>query len=426
MSEPTVSAAARALDAADPLAGFRDRFRLPVGPDGQPSIYLFGNSLGPLPVDAGARVHEVLDDWATLAVRGHHDGSRPWLRHHEQFAAPLARLLGAEPGEVVAMNTLTVNLHLMLVSFYRPTRERHRVLIESPSFPSDRYALVSQLRFHGFTPAQALIEIGPRPGEELLRTEDLLAAIDREAAALALVLLPGVQYLTGQVLDVEAITAAARRHGAVVGWDLAHAIGNVPLAMHDSGADFAVWCNYKYLCGGPGAVGGAYVHARHARAFELPRFAGWWGHDVATRFDMGPEFAAMPGAEGWQLSNPPVLALAPLAAALAAFDAAGMQRLRTKSLALTARARALIAALCADSVRILTPAADRERGCQLSLQLAAGTRIGRRVFARLMAAGVIGDWREPDVIRIAPAPLYNTHAEVERAVQRLAAALAAL
>jgi kynureninase len=425
MSEPAVSAAAFADDATDPLAGFRERFRLPVGPDGQPSIYLCGNSLGPLPQDADARLRELLDDWATLAVRGHHDGSRPWLHYHEQFAAPLARLLGAEPGEVVAMNTLTVNLHLMLVSFYRPTRERYRILIERPSFPSDRYALVSQLRFHGFTPAQALIEIGPRPGEELLRTEDLLAAIDREADALALVLLPGVQYLTGQVLDVEAITTAARRHGTMVGWDLAHAIGNVPLAIHDAGADFAVWCNYKYLCGGPGAVGGAFVHARHGRAFDRPRFAGWWGHDVATRFDMGPEFAAMPGAEGWQLSNPPVLALAPLAAALAAFDAAGMQRLRTKSLALTARARALISTLCGDSVRILTPAADLERGCQLSLQLAAGARIGRRVFARLMAAGVIGDWREPDVIRIAPAPLYNTHAEVERAVRRLAAALAA-
>jgi kynureninase len=425
MSEPTVSEASRALDAADPLAAFRQQFRLPTGPDGQPSIYLCGNSLGPQPQDAGARLGEVLDDWARLAVRGHHDGSRPWLRCHEQFAAPLARLLGAEPGEVVAMNTLTVNLHLMLVSFYRPTRERHRVLIERPSFPSDRYALVSQLRFHGLTPAEALVEMAPRPGEELLRTEDLLAAIDREAAALALVLLPGVQYLTGQVLDLAAITAAARRHGAVVGWDLAHAIGNVPLAIHDAGADFAVWCNYKYLCGGPGAVGGAFVHARHAQRQELPRFAGWWGHDAATRFDMGPEFAAMPGAEGWQLSNPPVLALAPLAASLAAFDAAGMERLRAKSLALTARARELIAAHCGGSVAVLTPAADRERGCQLSLRLAAGAGIGRRVFARLLAAGVIGDWREPDVIRIAPAPLYNTHAEVERAVRLLAAALAA-
>ena len=423
MTEVPASAEALALDRDDALASFRDRFRVPLAPDGGPAIYLCGNSLGPMPVDAAARVQEVLDLWATLAVRGHHAGPDPWMHFHARFAAPLARLVGAAPGEVVAMNTLTVNLHLLLVSFYRPTRARHRILIERPAFPSDRYAVVSQLRFHGYAPEEALVEVGPRAGEDLLRTEDLVAAIEREGDALALVLLPGVQYLTGQVLDVQAITRAARRNGAVVGWDLAHSIGNVPVELHDSGADFAVWCHYKYLCGGPGAAAGAFVHERHARDSALPRFAGWWGHDAATRFAMGPDFVPMAGAEGWQQSNPPVLALAPLAAALALFDAAGLARLRAKSLALTAFARRLIGARLAGRVTILTPAADHERGCQLSLRLAGGRTVGRHAFESLMSRGVVGDWREPDVIRLAPAPLYNRFAEVERAVALLEAAL---
>jgi kynureninase len=417
------SAEARALDQRDVLASFRDRFRLPLAPDGRPAIYLCGNSLGPMPVDAPGRVQEVLEHWATLAVRGHHGGPAPWMHFHERFAAPLGRLVGAAPGEVVAMNTLTVNLHLMLVSFYRPTAARHRILTERSSFPSDRYAVVSQLRFHGYRPAEALLEVGPRAGEELLRTEDIVAAIEREGEALALVLLPGVQYLTGQVLDVAEITRVARRRGAVVGWDLAHAIGNVPVGLHDAGADFAVWCHYKYLCGGPGATAGAFVHERHARDGALPRFAGWWGHDAATRFAMGPDFVPMTGAEGWKLSNPPVLALAPLIAALEAFDAAGMPALRTKSLALTAFARRLIEARLAGRITVITPAGDADRGCQLSLRVAGGPDRGRHAFASLTARGVIGDWREPDVIRLAPAPLYNGFAEVERAVAVLEAAL---
>ena len=424
MTEPAESAAALTLDAADPLAAFRGRFRLPQGPDGKPAIYLCGNSLGPQPLASEARLREVLNAWATLAVRGHHDGTQPWTTYHERFAAPCARLLGAEPAEVIVMNTLTVNLHLMLVSFYRPDKPRHRILAERAAFPSDRYALVSQLRYHGYTPEEALIEIGPREGEELLHEEDIVAAIEQAGSSLALVLLPGVQYLTGQVLDIAAITTAARRVGAAVGWDLAHAVGNVPLALHDSNADFAVWCNYKYLCGGPGALGGAFVHARHARNTALPRFAGWWGHDAATRFEMGPDFAAMPGAEGWQLSNPPVLALAPLAAALELFDAAGMPQLRAKSLALTAHTRALLDRELAAQVSIVTPREPRAHGCQLSLRLSAGRSAGRRAFERLLAAGVIGDWREPDVIRVAPAPLYNSFAEVERFVAHLATALA--
>ena len=425
MTDLPVSAEAVALDAADELAPFRSRFRLPRAPDGGPAIYLCGNSLGPLPVDAERRMHEIIETWAILAVRGHHDGPEPWMTYHEQFAAPLARVVGALPGEVVAMNTLTVNLHLLMVSFYRPTTARHRVLMERSAFPSDRYAIVSQLAHHGRSAAESLIEVGPRDGEDLLRTADLIEAIDRAGSSLALVLLPGVQYLTGQVLDIPAITAAARRHGAMVGWDLAHSAGNVPVALHDSGADFAVWCNYKYLCGGPGAIAGAFVHERHARNPSLVRFAGWWGHDAATRFQMGPDFVPMAGAEGWQLSNPPVLALAPLAASLAAFDAAGMGRLRAKSLQLSGFARRRIEARCAGQVTVVTPAAEAERGCQLSLRLAGGPGHGRRVFAELMRQGVIGDWREPDVVRIAPAPLYTSFAEVERAVEVLAAAVAA-
>ncbi|HXQ63259.1 MAG TPA: kynureninase [Steroidobacteraceae bacterium] len=421
MTEPIQAAReALALDAADPLAEFRSRFRLPSGPDGRPAIYLCGNSLGPLPIDAEACIRELLDHWATLAVRGHHAGPEPWMTYHEQFAGPLARLVGAAPDEVVAMNTLTVNLHLMLVSFYRPTSDRHRIVIERSAFPSDRYAIVSQLAFHGHTAPGSLIEIAPRVGEELLRTEDIVAVIEREGSSLALVLLPAVQYLTGQVHDVAAITRAALRHDVRVGWDLAHAIGNVPLALHDSGADFAVWCNYKYLCGGPGAVGGVFVHQRHADARQLPRFAGWWGHDAATRFAMGPDFLPMHGADGWQLSNPPVLALAPLAAALRLFDAAGLARLRTKSLALTGRARELLERRCAGQVTVVTPRADAEHGAQLSLRLKDGAARGRRIFAALTAAGVIGDWREPDVIRLAPAPLYNSFAEVDLAIGRLA------
>lgn len=424
MTEAAPSAEALALDRGDPLARFRERFRLPLAPDGTPAIYLCGNSLGPMPVDAAARVAEVLELWATLAVRGHHSGPDPWMHYHAQFAAPLARLVGAAPGEVVAMNTLTVNLNLLLVSFFRPTRARHRILIERAAFPSDRYAVVSQVRFHGYAPEEALVEVGPRPGEDLLRTEDIVAAIEREGEALALLLLPGVQYLTGQALDIGAITAVARRRGVVVGWDLAHAVGNVPVALHDAGADFAVWCHYKYLCGGPGAAAGAFVHERHARDTSLPRFAGWWGHDAATRFAMGPDFVPMTGAEGWQQSNPPVLALAPLVAALAEFDAAGLARLRAKSLALTAFARRRIAERLAGRITIVTPAADHERGCQLSLRVAGGAAVGRHAFQGLTARGVIGDWREPDVIRLAPAPLYNGYAEVERAVQVLEAALA--
>ena len=289
---------AQSLDAADALRAWRERFVLPQDEQGRELVYLCGHSLGAQPTLAAEYVEEVMRDWRSLGVDGHFAARHAWTSYHERAAPALANLVGAERGEVVAMNTLTVNLHLMLASFYRPAGERTALLIERQAFPSDRHAAESQVRFHGLDPARDLIEVEPRPGEDCLRTEDLIAVIEREGARIATVLLPGVQYLTGQVLDVPAITSAARRAGCTVGWDLAHAIGNVPVALHDTGADFAVWCHYKYVNGGPGAVGGAFVHARHAHRTDLPRFAGWWGHDRATRFRMDPEFVAMPGADG--------------------------------------------------------------------------------------------------------------------------------
>jgi len=423
MTEARPSPDALALDDADPLASLRARFHLPLAPDGSTAIYLCGHSLGPQPVAAAAAVQEVLDAWAELGVRGHHEGTAPWLRYHERFAPGLAALVGAAPGDVVAMNTLTVNLHLMLSAFYQPTAARHRILIERGAFPSDRHAVVSQLRHAGFDASSSLVEVGPADASGPVATDELLAAIAEAGDSLALVLLPGIQYLTGQLLDIAAVTAAARRAGAVVGWDLAHAIGNVPLSLEDSGADFAVWCHYKYLCAGPGAVGGAFVHPRHAGGHGLRRLTGWWGHDLASRFRMGPDHVATPGADGWQLSNPPILSLAPLGASLALYAEAGGARLRAKSLSLSAFCRRLIEARCADHVTIVTPRADAEHGCQLSLRLAGGATVGRRVHERLSAAGVICDWREPDLIRIAPLPLYNTHAEVDRAVALLRSAL---
>ncbi len=414
---------AATLDAADPLAMFRGRFELPIDASGAPQTYLCGNSLGPLPHDARRRVNEVLDDWSTRAVLGHHDGPRPWLPYHEAFAAPLARLVGADPRDVVLMNLLTVNLHLMMVSFYLPTATRPMILIERGAFPSDQYAAASQLRFHGYDPADALLTVGPRDGEDVLRTEDVVDAIASHAKRLALVLLPGVQYRTGQVMDMERITAVARHHGIVIGWDLAHAVGNVPLSLAQWGPDFAVWCSYKYLCGGPGAVAGAYVNERHRSAAGLSRFAGWWGHDKATRFEMGPEFHPLPGAEGWQLSNPPVLAMAPLAAALALYDEAGPDRLRRKSLSLTDYALQLLDSQLRDAVDCITPRASEQRGCQLSLRIRGGAQRARRAFTALGQRGVIGDWREPDVIRIAPHPLYNSHSDVYTCVTQLAQVL---
>lgn len=406
---------ARRLDADDDLAGFRERFHIPASPSGADSVYLCGNSLGLQPRDTETIVAALLEDWRRYGVDGHFRGDHPWMPYHEQFAEPLAILTGARTAEVVCMNTLTVNLHLMMVSFYQPTAERYRLMIEKPAFPSDRYAAESQVRYHGFDPADALIEVGPRDGESTIREEDILEVIEAAGESIALVMLPGVQYYSGQCFDMGTITAAARTRGCRVGWDLAHAVGNVSLSLHDWGADFAIWCNYKYLNGGPGAIGGCFVHERHAHDSGLPRFAGWWGHDKATRFRMGPEFAPSPGAEGWQLSNPPIFSMAPLIPALDLFLEAGMDRLSTKSRRLTGWLEELLKARLSDDIEILTPASPEQRGCQLSLRL----RAGRDVFERLTAAGVIVDWREPDVIRAAPVPLYNSFEDVCRFVAEL-------
>jgi kynureninase len=418
-------AVARAIewDAHDPLSIFRDRFHLPLAPHGVPAIYLCGNSLGPMPKAAQDEVAEVLQSWATRAVRGHHEGDHPWLVYHERFAPSLARLVGASAQEVVAMNTLTVNLHLLLASFYRPTDTRFRILIEAGAFPSDRQAVASQIEWHGRSAADALIEVTPSGPKGAWTTDDFMAAITSAGDTLSVVLLPGVQYRNGQVLDIAALTAAAHGVGALIGFDLAHAIGNVPLNLHADDVDFAMWCHYKYVSAGPGAVGGAFVHERHGLRTDITRLAGWWGHDLASRFQMGPDFRPTPGADGWQLSNPPILSLAPLAASLAIFDEAGMGRIRDKSHALDRFARELIAQRCGERIDIVTPADADARGCQLSLRVVAGREHGRRVFQRLEAMGVIGDWREPDVIRLAPMPLYTRFIDVERATQCLALAL---
>ena len=399
-------------DRADALAKMRDAFRIPTRADGTEQVYLCGHSLGLQPKGVGSVVQEELESWAQRAVDGHFESQRPWLSYHERFAPSLARLVGAQPLEVVAMNTLTVNLHLMLATFYRPTRERSKILVEKHAFSSDRYAVASQVRLHGYDPKTAMLEIGPRAGEEAVRTEDVLALIEREGAQIATVMLPDVQFLNGQRFDLRAIAQQALRAGCRVGFDLAHAIGNVPIELHDSGADFAVWCHYKYLNAGPGAIGGCFVHERHARDFDLVRLAGWWGHDKTSRFQMPHDFQPLPGAEGWQISNLPILAAAPLLASLPLFDAVGMPALRAKSVRLTGYLESLLRAQLADSVTILTPADTQARGCQLSLRLRRAPAEAHKVFDALAAAGFTGDWREPDVIRVAPVPLYNTFVEV--------------
>lgn len=416
------SAGAVQLDRADPLAAWREEFHLPLRENRDPEIYLCGNSLGLQPKRTAAFVKQELDDWQWLGVKGHFAACNPWLSYHELLTERTARLIGALPGEVVNMNSLTVNLHLMLVSFYRPTPARHKILIEKGAFPSDHYAVASQLRWHGYDPATALIELAPRAGKSLLRMEDIAATLAQHGQEIAVALLPGVQYYTGQVLDMAEITRLVQAQGCIAGFDLAHATGNIPLALHDWSVDFAVWCNYKYMNAGPGAVAGCFIHERHARNTELPRFAGWWGHDKTTRFKMGPDFQAIPTAEGWQLSNPPILALAPLLASLEIFAEAGMPALREKSLQLTGYLAFLLRERLPEQVSIVTPLAPEQRGCQLSLRVNNGD--GRGVFKALEDNGVTCDWREPDVIRVAPTPLYNTYMDVYRFVDILYSALA--
>ena len=415
---------ARALDAADPLRSWRARFIAPRSDAGDELVYLCGHSLGLQPRLAESCIREILDDWGTLGVEGHFAGRQPWVAYHERLAPPLARLVGAQDDEVVAMNTLTVNLHLLLVSFYRPAGERTALVVEKSAFPSDRYAAWSQVRFHGLDPDRDLIEIAPREGEDCLRTEDVVDLLERDGSRIATVLLPGIQYVTGERLDLPAIARSARRAGCTIGFDLAHAIGNVELSLHDADADFAVWCSYKYLNGGPGAIGGAFVHDRHARRDDLPRFAGWWGHDKASRFRMGPEFHALAGAEGWQLSNPPVLAMAPLVASLEHFAAVGLPALRHKSIALTGYLETLIERRLSGRVRIITPSDAAARGAALSLRLEVSRDRARAVFEGLRRRGVVADWREPATIRVAPVPFYNGYDDAWRFADALAAELA--
>jgi kynureninase len=403
------------LDARDPLAAFRDEFLIPRNDDGSEQVYLCGNSLGLQPRATREALLSELDDWQQLAVEAHFRGRHPWMPYHEFVRDDLAALVGALPHEVVAMNSLTANLHLMMVSFYRPSASRNAILIERNAFPSDHHAVESQIRFHGFDPASALIEIDPDRADGTLSEAAILRAIELHGERIALVMLPGLQYLSGQAFDLAAITRAAHAKDCMVGFDLAHAAGNLHLQLHDSGCDFAVWCSYKYLNSGPGAVAGCFVHERHARA-DLPRFAGWWGHDQATRFRMAPEFVATPGADGWQLSNPPILALAPVRVSLSIFRRAGMTALRSKSEALTGYFDALIREHLGDVLTIATPREAQQRGCQLSLRVKGPRDAGRSLFEHLHARGIVGDWREPDVIRAAPTPLYNRHIDCLRFV----------
>ncbi len=402
------------------LARFRDEFHIPPAPDGSPSVYLCGHSLGLQPKRARAYVEQELEDWAKLGVEAHFHGRHPWMPYHRLLTENMAGVVGAQQEEVVVMNSLTANLHLMMVSFYRPTAQRHKIVIEAGAFPSDRYAVESQLRFHGLDAAQSLIELKPRPSQATIRQQDIEALLEHEGSSIALVMLGGVNYATGQLFDMEAITRAGHAQGSVVAFDLAHAAGNVPVRLHDWDVDFAVWCTYKYLNGGPGCVGGCFVHERHAHAHDLPRFAGWWGHDQDTRFRMGPKFQPMPGAEGWQLSNPPIMALAPLRASLEIFAAAGIEQLRKKSVSLTGYLEFLLDQAKSDKFTVITPREPEKRGAQLSIRIQQN---GRAVLDRLIAEGILCDWREPDILRAAPVPSYNTFGDVHRFAERFLTAL---
>ncbi|MBY0261224.1 MAG: kynureninase, partial [Phycisphaerales bacterium] len=403
----------QALDHADELKGFQDKFSIPMHGAGS-CIYLCGNSLGLMPAETRRAISDDLEAWAHLGVEGHFHAKHPWLPAHEPLRGPMSRLVGAGEREVVAMNSLTVNLHLMMASFYRPTRERYKIVIEDAAFPSDSYAVQSQANLRGFAAGDAVVRLRPREGESTLRTEDVVDTIGRHAASVALVMLGGVNYLSGQLMDIPAITKATHAVGAVAGWDLAHAAGNAELRLHDWGADFACWCSYKYLNSGPGAVAGCFVHERHAENLAkfgerdfLPRLAGWWGNDPATRFAMGPEFVPVDRADAWSMSNPPILALTPVRVSLEIFDKVGMAALRQKSRRLTDYLQGLIDAIPGSerAIRVITPRDFRERGCQFSL---AVLDRGREFHQALTRAGVACDFREPNVVRVAPAPLYNT------------------
>ena len=408
------------LDAEDPLRSFREQFHLPLGKDGKPLIYFAGNSLGLMPKTARQAVELELDDWAELGVNAHLEAKTPWYSYHETLREPTARLVGSQPSEVICMNSLTVNLHLMMATFYRPTKSRFKILMEDPAFPSDTYAIKTQIVHRGLDPKEALVLARPRGGEFTARTEEIVDLIEKQGDGIALVLIAGVNFFTGQLFDIPTITAAAQKRGITVGVDLAHAIGNAPLAMHDWNVDFAVWCSYKYLNAGPGAVAGAFVHERHATNTKLPRLAGWFGNDPNTRFrlHLEPEFIPVASADGWQISNPPIFSMAPLRVSLSIFDeAGGMEALREKSIKLTGYLQFLIESADQSKLTVITPRETDARGCQLSI---LSHEHPKELFNKLEAAGVKCDFREPNVIRAAPTPLYNTFHEVWRFAKILA------
>lgn len=411
---------AKHLDREDALSEYRECFERPTDDQGQPLIYLCGNSLGLQPKQTKKYLELELEHWAKWGVDGHTEGENAWLPYHELLTHQMAKVVGGKPQEVVVMNTLTVNLHLMMVSFYRPTKERFKVIIEADAFPSDRYAVESQIKFHGFDPKEALILWQPNPEDGLCHFSDFEQLMQEHGQSTALVMLGNSNYYSGQVYPMRAITDISHHYGATVGFNLAHGAGNILCDLHENQVDFAVWCTYKYLNSGPGSLGGVFVHQRHAHAHELPRFTGWWGHNKETRFKMRDEFDPIPGAEGWQLSNPPILSMAAIRASLDLFDRAGMKSLREKSIKLTGFLADSLNALSHDKIRILTPIDPVQRGAQLSLQI---KNSDKTLHQKLTDLGVVSDWREPDVIRVAPAPLYNSFQDVHEFVQRLSQCL---
>ena len=400
---------AQQCDAEDSLRSFRDQFLFPKDSNGKPLIYLCGNSLGLQPRITQEYLQQELNDWAKHGVEGHTDAEYPWLPYHEFLTESMATIVGAKPSEVVMMNTLTTNLHLMMVSFYSPTETKYKIIVESDAFPSDKYAVESQLKFHGYNSKDGLILWKPRPGEDLCRFEDLEQIMETQGNQVALLMIGSTNYYSGQHYPLKKITELGHKHGCKVGFDLAHGAGNIQPNLHETGADFAVWCSYKYLNSGPGSLGGCFVHEKHANDQTLPRFAGWWGHNKDTRFNMRHEFDPLPGAEGWQLSNPPILSMAAIRASLSVFEDAGFENLRKKSKKLTGFLEFLLEGLNNENINIITPKNPEERGCQLSIQL---KNADKKLHTQLTEAGVISDWREPDVIRVAPTPLYNSFEDV--------------
>jgi kynureninase len=407
---------AKEQDQKDPLAQYRETFHIPKNEEGQDWLYFTGNSLGLQPKQTKNYIQQELDDWANLGVEGHFEAKNPWMPYHEFLTETMAEIVGAKPIEVVVMNTLTTNLHLLMVSFYQPTKTKYKILIESDAFPSDRYAVETQLKFHGFDPSESLIEWTPNDGETLLNTDDLASILEKQGDEIALLLIGGVNYYTGQYLDLKKIAELGHQQGCKVGIDLAHGVGNIQPNLHDSGVDFAAWCTYKYMNSGPGSLGGIFVHERYAHDTSLKRFAGWWSQNKDTRFDMRQPLDITPGAEGWQLSNPPILSMAAIKASLELFKEVGMSALRKKSIKLTGYMEYLILELQNENISIITPKDPEQRGCQLSIQV---KNANKSLHTKLTAAHVITDWRTPDVIRCAPVPFYNSFEDVYKMVEIL-------